>query len=299
MGLTYKSRTIADAKVLDIFGVQGVGCYQLNFSLEFNLPNWEPADGKAVLGNLRADISVGANRENLKRIGYALPETPLPLETKEITQRQCIQFLLNLSEQQLFALEALRNGGGLYFRVTVSGEARGERDSQWAREDFLYEATISDWARVLQQLDYADILVIGVELPKAELGHKLRPVTKLIRDAHGDLLGGRYDSVVARCRQALEGVRKVLGQQDKSAGALEKFCKAARKTMTKHERELLVREAAYHYAHLAHHVDLTGAQQSYSRGDAMFLLAVASAAISSEIAEASAYPPPVETDQAE
>lgn len=126
MGLTYKSRTIADAKVLDIFGVQGVGCYQLNFSLEFNLPNWEPADGKAVLGNLRADIAVGANRENLKRIGYALPETPLPLETKEITQRQCIQFLLNLSEQQLFALEALRNGGGLYFRVTVSGEARGE-----------------------------------------------------------------------------------------------------------------------------------------------------------------------------
>lgn len=288
MSLTYNSRIIADAQVQGVFGLRGIGCYQLRFSLDFNLPNWGPHDETIVLSGLRAEIAVGANPGDFKLLGYAVPEAPLSLQTKEFPQRQPMLFLLDLSEQQLFALENMRNGGGLYFRVAVSGEARGSKDRQWAREEFRHEVTLSDWSRVLRDLGYSDVLVVGVELPKAELGHKLRPAVELVRQAHGDLIGGRYDSVVARCRQALESLRTVLGQKESIEGALDKFCKGPRKTMTKHERELLIGEAARHYAHLAHHVDQAGEQQWYSRGDATFLLAITAATISSEVAGASA-----------
>lgn len=287
LSLTYNSRIIADAQVQGIFGLRGIGCYQLRFSLDFNLPNWGPHDETIVLSGLRAEIAVGANPGEYKLLGNAMPEAPLSLQTKEFPQRQLMLFLLDLSEQQLFALETIRNGGGLYFRVTVSGEVRGPKDGQWAREELRHEVTLSDWSRVLRDLGYADVLVIGVELPKTELGHKLRPAVELVRQAHGDLIGGRYDSVVARCRQALESLRTVLGQKEGIDGVLEKFCKGPRKAMTKHERELLIGEAARHYAHLAHHTDQVGEQQWYSRGDAIFLLAITAATISSEVASAS------------
>lgn len=288
LSLTYNSRIIADAQIQGVFGLRGIGCYQLRFSVDFNLPNWGPHDEIIVLSGLRAEIAVGANPGEFKLLGYAAPEAPLSLETKEFPQRQPMLFLLDLNEQQLFALESMRNGGSLHFRVTISGEARGSNGGQWAREEFRHEVTLSDWSSVLRDLGYADVLVIGVELPKAELGHKLRPAAELVRQAHGDLISGRYDSVVARCRQALESLRTVLKQKESIDGALDKFCKGPRKAMTKHERELLIGEAARHYAHLAHHVDQAGEQQWYSRGDATFLLTIAAATISSEVAGASA-----------
>lgn len=297
MSLTYNSRIIADAQVQRIFGLRGIGCYQLRFSLDFNLPNWGPPHEKIVLSGLRSEIYVGAKRGEFKLLGYATPETPLSLETKEVPQKQSILFLLDLSEQQLFALESMRNGGSLDFRVTVSGEARGSNDRQWAREELRHEVTLSDWSRVLRELGYADVLVIGVELPIAESGHELRPAVELVRQAHGDLIGGRYDSVVARCRQALESVRTVLGQKKCIDAALEKFCKGHRKAMNKHEREMLIGEAARHYTHLAHHVDQDGEQQWYSRGDATFLLTITAATICSEVAGVSVVLPGLDGSQ--
>lgn len=294
LSLTYNSRIIADTQVQGVTGLRGIGCYQLRFCVDFNLPNWGPHDETIVLSGLRAEIAVGANPTEFKLLGHAMPETPLSLQTKACPQRQPMLFLLDLSEQQLFGLESVRNGGDLYFRVTISGEARGSKDGQWAREELRHEVTLSNWSRVLRDLGYADLLVIGVELPKAELGHRLRAAVELVRQAHRDLIAGRYDSVIARCRQALESIRSVLGQKESIEGALDKFCKGPRKTMTKHERELLVGEAARHYAHLAHHVDQAGEQQWYSRGDANFLLAITAAMISSEVAGSSEMLPEVD-----
>ncbi|MDP1610663.1 MAG: hypothetical protein Q8M11_06370 [Sulfuritalea sp.] len=299
MSLTYCSRIVADTRVLGVHGAPGIGVYRLRFSIEFSIPNWSDVSEKVTVSNLWADVFAGIVSGELKFLGQAGPESPLFLEPNKYAQKSSLLFQLDLSESQIFALETLRNGGGLRFKFILMGYADGNLDRIAVRDELQCDVTLSDWARVLKEIGYCDVLIIGLELPGNHIGNALVPARDLVTKAHADLIAGRYDDVVARCRKALDSVQTVLNEKDTTNLAVERFNKGPRRLMTKLERELLVVEAVRHYSHLAHHVDEDGDPEWYSRSDATFLLAMAVAVLGNAgtRAAARAEAPPITPDQ--
>lgn len=284
VSLTYMSKVIADTRVLGISGTPGIGIYRLRFSIEFAVIGQRESDEAVSVSNLRADVFAGPSGGVCSILGYAEPESPLFLEPGKIAQSRPVLFHLDLSESQLFKLETIRNGGGIRFRLIVTGYASGHHGNASVRDELQFEATLSDWVRVLDEVSYSDVLVFGMELPESSTGERLAPARDMVVKARADLIAGRYDAVVSRCRNALESVQIALGEKDKSSSAVETFCKGPRRAMTKLEREWLVCEAVRHYSHLAHHVDGCGEPEWYSRSDATFLLALAAAVVSNAVA---------------
>jgi hypothetical protein len=282
LSLSHGSRIIADTKVQSVSGRKGIGTYQLRFSVELVVPAWPNEPNTATLRNMRSRIFAGAGRGDVQYLGIAEAEAPLAIQPTQYSQQQGLLFDLDLTPQQLFALEEIRNGGDLYFVLHLMGETQGMHGALPAHDDIHYHVTLSDWARVLRELDYDDILVVGVVLPQVGPDSKVLQAVTLIRQAHGDLHFGRYDAVVNRCRHALDSIHIALGEKDAVNVAVEKF-KNQRRMMTKLERELLIGEVARHYTQLAHHVDGQGEPEWYSRSDALFLLGFAAAAVCSAV----------------
>lgn len=288
MSLNHGSRIIANPKVQHVSGRKGIGIYQLRISIEFEIPNWPNEPNTAILRNMRSRMLAGPERGDPQLLGTAEAEASLTIQPNQHSQRLGLLFELNLTPQQLFALEEIRNGAGLYFTVHLFGETVGIHGTLPAHDDIHHHVTLSDWARVLRELEYADILVVGVTLPQVMQDSKVYQAVTLIRLANEDLHYGRYDAVVNRCRLALDSLHAAMTEKDIVNAAVDKF-KTKRKTMTKLERELLIGEAVRHYTQLAHHVDDDdGNPEWYSRSDALMILGFAAAAVCSAASRAAA-----------
>lgn len=288
MSLNHGSRIIANPKVQHVSGRKGIGIYQLRFSIEFGVPNWPEEQNTAVLRNVRLRILAGAERGDLQFLGMAEAEASLTIQPNQHSQQPSLLFDLNLTPQQMFALEEVRNGADLHFTINLFGETVGIHGTLPAHDDIHHRVTLSDWARVLRELNYADILVVGVTLPQVMQDSKVYPAVTFIRQANEDLHCGRYDAVVNRCRLALDSLHAAMAEKDMVNAAVEKF-KTKRKTMTKLERELLIGEAVRHYTQPAHHVDDDdGNPEWYSRSDALMILGFAAAAVCSAVSRAAA-----------
>lgn len=280
MSLSFGSRIIADPRVLYISGRRGIGIYQLRFSIEFRVPSWADEPNTALLRNLSAYVFSGEERSgDVQPLGNAQPEQQITLQPNQYSQTRTLIFDLNLSPEQVFSLEQIRNGGGIQFVVHIKGEAVGKRGGDPAEEKVNCAVTLSDWARILREFGYADIILLGVALPQVTADSKLHHAVTLVRQANEDLHFGRYDAVVNRCRLALDSLRSALDEKEDAVAAIEKF-NSKRRSMNKLERELFVGEAVRHYTQLAHHVDDgAGEPEWYSQGDAYFALALSAASL--------------------
>lgn len=284
MSLTYNSRIIADAQVKQLSGNPGIGFYQIRFSIELTRVAWPGDDVKGVyLSDLRARVLVGTSRDCMTLLGMAHPEAAIVIEPCQYSDRSWLLFDLDLSPQQLFELEALRSGGDLHFQLQMMGQAYGPNGAYPTRDDIFKHVTISDWGNVLGAIGYADILVLGFEIPTGEEGAAAAAAAKCLRQAQEDLLRGRYDAVVSQCRLAIEGIHIACDEGSESAASAMKYSSKERKSMTKGERALFISEAIRHFAHLAHHPNADGSQETFCRSDAQAIFACTVAAIDSAL----------------
>ncbi len=285
MSLNHNSRIVAEARALNIHGRKCIGSYQLRFSIEFVIPPWLDAKAEdfASLSEMRAEISISVDRKSFEFLGHANPEVPQTFENSHYPIRLNLLFDLNLSAQQLFAIEEFREGNGLAFKINLTGKTKGKSGTCVAQDVIDYNATLSDWSKILEQLGYADILVVGIQLPRIADSSQLRPAIEWIRQAHGCLLNGQYSDVVGKCRMALDSLQTILDDRSDTNLAVEKFYNKQKRMMSKTERELLISEVVRHYTHPAHHVEGNGQSEWYSRSDATFILALAAATISSGV----------------
>jgi hypothetical protein len=137
----------------------------------------------------------------------------------------------------------------------------------------------------IAQLGYLECLLVSLELPIA-VPEELRNALAQLRAAHQDLIAGRYDSCIGRCRIAMDALEAVVGYGSAVVDVRQAFAsKTDREAMAKRARADLVRLAVRHYTHLAHHVDDNGAPESFSRQDAMFILSATAGAVWDATAE--------------
>lgn len=278
---------VADLRPVSIHGVRGIGCHRLQFSLEI-MVHKSPAGTAVFIGNPMCLVyGTRSQSEPPRPLGVATFETSWFTETTDYPRREHLSIYLDLSSEQLESLERLRSGGSFFFkldfRAIVKSPQRGVSRSD---EQVWFEANLSAWSKVLEQLGHFEFLLLCLELPSEKLAPDLRSALDQIRKAHNDLTAGRYDATVSRVRLAMDSLDTFLGGAS-SADAMHAFAanRDSREGMSKRARADLVRVAVRHYTHLAHHVAQDGYPESFSRHDAIFVLGAAAAAIWDAIGE--------------
>jgi hypothetical protein len=302
MSFTFKAgRIIADARVEGVSGKRILGGYQLHFGVELTIHPHTPELAPTIISQWTAHVSCATGGGDLTSFAPARPELPMALQTFGWVDRKHAGFLVDLSPQQLADLEQQRGGGGLRFALTVSalagrvitGASAQEAplsmlaDIELTSDVLTYSMGMSDWVRLLNNMDFRQTMVFSVQFPAGTASKPFGAAQVLLEQARERLLQGQYDAVVSLARKIMESIAAAAGEADQVRAATNKFrdSREARESMTKRERGLVVQEAVRHYTHLAHHVDeVDGASEWYSRADAVFVLALATAVFSDALA---------------
>lgn len=277
MSISDGMHVIAEFGIVGVSGSRGVGISRLQFATEVEVG---ATPGKQVLVTSPVCFAcAGPSTDAMKPLGRTSIETSWYTQTAEHSRREGLSVFVDLSWEQIEALERLRNGRLLIFRLDIHAIVQSQsRGLQRGFQQAFYELNVSAWSKVLKELGYMDLLLLAVELPLHGVPEWLMSASQEFRKAHEDLIAGRYDTVIARIRLVAEAIDRVIPSDQSRSALIETFAKPdARQRMSKDQRAEFVRVALRHYTHLAHHPDTKGGTQTFSRHDAMFVLAAAAA----------------------
>lgn len=296
MSINFGARGIADIRMIaPPRGIPGIGFSRLQFPIEFHLDGL-PAPA-VVLEQLIANVSAGPPGAAQQPLGKAVPQNSWFTWTIEHRRTETIVLELDLAGERLEALERVRAGGPLVFQFDLSLHVRRPVQAQpgmqsiWVNvqpgsERVQLLVNTSDWAQVLNQLGYLDLLIVAVDLP-IEAPDQLREAVKLMREAHADLIAGRYNATVGSCRLAMESVGPLVSSEPSQNRISKAFAESedSRRAMSTSDRAELVRMAVRHFCNPAHHVGQNGSPEVFSRHEALFILTAAAGVIWEAIAQ--------------
>jgi len=289
MSIAIKSQGIGDIRPIGSpFGTPGVGFTRLKFPLALQLDAL--CDPAAYLTQFLAEVSVTIPGQTPRSLGRAQPHASWVVCTFEHAQSQPFEVWLDLSGEQLEALERQRVGQRMEFHVDLHLQIHYRSAIHSARADARFQVNESAWAEVLRQVGYLDQLIVAVELP-FDAPKQMRKAVQYVRSAHQHLIAGRYADAVRVCRLAMESL---LPLTDDAAGKAIRIAFAGaenvRRQMTTAQRAELVRLAVHHFANPAHHEEPAKPSEVYSRQDALFILSAAAGVVWEAVGRHNAMP---------
>jgi len=289
MSLNYNSRIIADARITNINGMRGLGVSILRLHVEFRKTPWRADEAQIVASVQWGVLNLRTASGIIRELGRAHLDLPIHLTPSPDGGVVCHTFSIALSDAQLFAIEEVRKGEHVELRLNLVASGYSAQYGHLAiTDDISSTVSLSDWARISNELGHGDVIVLGVHLPIGEEAAPLRSAIGFLHQANKHLLNGEYDAAVARCRLAVESAQKILGDDAATRDAMLTYQKQ-RASMSALQREQMIREAVRNYTHLAHHVDSQGGVEQYGRSDATFLLTMAAAVITKAAARAQTH----------
>ena len=280
MTLQYNWQPVADLTVSGLTGARGVGVRYLQLSIRFAVFNRSERGVDVRIDSLSALVSVKPAGGNLQYLGLGQFESPLSLKVEDHAYQSFFLMRVELTDTQVLALETMRGGGGLEFQIDVRGLGHAQTGTVPVADTVNYSANLSKWADVLRELGYADVFVVGIELPLRDIPLSLSSAAGMLRTAQRQLLAGEYSVVVATCRNALDSILAALDVSESVQAARTNRPKDS-DDETKLQRALKILAAVRRYAHLAHHVSNDGHPEWYSRSDATLVLSTTSALLTS------------------
>lgn len=273
MGISWNNRTIADARLTGVHGGRLAGGYALRLGVEFDVLNWNEADPLPQV--LMAPARVWLHGQAGLSLGLAYPETIQPFTVSQHAGKRGVLFDLQLTQQAMEALERLRNGQGVSLAIKLQAEVRRGPEIQIAWEDLTGTFNISQWIAALDQAGYGRTLLFEVPIPSEPAG--LGIAMELLETARGFLASGHYPEVVSKCRMVLESLTQELDE----GPAIKAARDAQKQDRTALQRELMMRQAAIDFAHLAHHPTGISLDEAFDRNAAQMMLGTAAALVSS------------------
>jgi hypothetical protein len=281
MGINYDSRAIGNARATHISGRAGVGMSELGFSLAWSL--YPKSNDVFTIFGTWIWVSVMTNADKTPLVlGQAMPEVAWCDESRDgQPYDQHLMYRLALPNAQLLALEELRQGGSLVFRLDIRGNSHGPSGVRSIDDQLLMTVNVSDWSRVLREAGLADVLVVGVHMPIDGPDH-VRAALNLVRKANEHLEFGHYSAAVAECRRAIESLWKSANLTDEAREARKSLSTMnGQLSMTKRDRELAMGEALRIFCHNAHHVGADAEPEMFGRMDAALAVSTTAALVSS------------------
>lgn len=303
--LTFGSVNFAKLSVSGLQGIQMLGGYGLAFNIRTDTMAWTQPEQAVTIESWSLNLFLIAPGGTDKLVGQGTSLYPQTIKSYSFPNDANTHLMVRLTAEQFALLEVARAGRNLTFKLDLKCYCSGNVGSDpapggdplrptyrsWTPEKTFcqaiidYEVPIKEWQKVLQELDFLDLMVFPITFPSKLTAANLQPAQRMLRQAQDHFLHGRYGEVVSLSRKLMESIRDALSQKPAIDSALHKF-KTQKDSMTKAERSLMVQEAVRHYSHPAHHVDkATGNPEWYSRDDAMFVLATSAAVFAEAIAQ--------------
>lgn len=276
MGISWNNRTIADARLTRIYGGRMAGGYVLRLGVDFDVLNWDEAAPPPIV--IVAPARVCVQGQTGMVLGWAYPEVLKPFTVSQYASKLGVLFDLPLTQQAMEALERHRSGLNVSLSVKLQAEVRCGVEVQPGWADLTCTFNLSQWLEVLDQAGYGRTLLFEVPIPTEPAG--LGSAIEHLEVARRFLVSGHHSEVVAKCRMVLERLTQELNEEQAFKAARDSH----RTDRTAPQRELLMRQAALDFSHLAHHPTGTSLHDSFDRNAAQMMLGVTAALVSSAMA---------------
>jgi len=149
MSIVYPSgKIIADFHSEGITGRPALGFFRLIFSFRYEvIPHPE---NQYSFNHVKAEVEAGTVQQKTQLVGIAEPERLLFIQTTHNPQRSTISFFLDLDKNRINAIEKMRNGGDLYFKIRIYGQADGEQIPWPEQDELLIPVNQKSWRVALK-----------------------------------------------------------------------------------------------------------------------------------------------------
>jgi hypothetical protein len=213
-------------------------------------------------------------------LGYLRRQgTEFPLTTYQHTSTRNITLEIELDARRIEAIERVRIGGDLFFRVNLCGVAHGgrEKSSQPVHATLQYRANQSTWAEVLEQMDYRQTMLLEIPVPRDDTGPQLPEAAKHLQTAQTHMLRGHFRDAVGACRDVMESLSAALNDEGDQLPEVIKSWFEGTRSMGKEERLRIVRRAIKILTHPARHADEVSTSIEWGPTDARAAIIMAAA----------------------
>ncbi len=266
-----QNRIIVDFRENGLSSRPGLTGGLLQFSVESYVPETPSDKAGSTCFNLLAKVYVED-----QYLGRAYPEQPKRFTTTDYVQNACFFFELTVLPQQIEAVEKVRLGNGLNFRLDLSCEILDSHNATHNNANLTYRISQSEWLNVLSRIGCGDYLLF--ELPVYSGGdNEIRKAFGEFSIAKDHFYLGHYFDVVAHCRIALEFI-----SNDSELRKVKCDARSGSRNMLKSERLLHFHAVLIDLTHLAHHGASDGYITSFSRDEAQLVLGATASILSSE-----------------
>src|SRR5690348_2857506 len=129
----------ADPRITGVTGRPGLGISRLQFSLTLELRTHR--EQVLALSKLTGQVSAGISRSGpFQALGRVAPEASWSVETGSYSRAEHLALFLDLTSEQLEALERLRGGASLVFEFDLRVQVRTEGQNHRGFETIQFEA---------------------------------------------------------------------------------------------------------------------------------------------------------------
>jgi hypothetical protein len=277
MSFTFNGNIIADLTMRSISGTPGIAFHRLVFSCDISVYAWQSLD--AVVQDLRGDVFVRPSSGLETLLGSVQPDSAYVIDTRETAYQSQLNFFIDLDRRRLEAVEELRKGGDLSFRLVVAGIAdAASRHGPRRVHDSGLSLSVNQrtWIDTLKNMQYGQYLLFEIPVPHAEAAGELKRACEYFEKAREQFWIGHYDESVGDCRKALESLSASLGDKEEVKRVKDAYFakKDQREDMSIRERLLFLREVTKHMTHPAAHGVDPQSQGAYDNRDARLVLAM-------------------------
>jgi hypothetical protein len=270
-------RVLADTRFVAVHGAPAADGFHIKISIEFRGLAWHDASPAPIVRLAPAQVTLMGEHEIV--LGYATPESTIPICLSQHGDTRNHLHELTLSAAAMERVEALRAGQGIVLRLKIQGEIW--KDSQAVCLQDLVECRInqSEWLVALDQCGYGKFLLFEVPVFSSRDPRAPTPA-RYLQQAKDHFVKGHFDEVVAVCRKALESAVEVTQTQEAQQRAVKAFKGGKDKELDFDQRELLIRQMVMNLTHLAHHHELGSDTVRFDRGAASMVLGITASIVS-------------------
>ncbi len=275
----FGSTYFADVDLKRLWGSLGLGFYRLMAEIGITMHNRNPEE-KVTVTNIGGELWVHGKDNKEHYLGYLRRQgVDLPLETYPHINTTSISLEAELSPQRISAIEEVRLGEDLSFRLDIFGIANGDRekDSQPVRATLQYRANQSTWIEILEQMGYKRTMLLEVPIAEDEVSPLFAEARNHLQMAQTHLLRGHYRDAVGACRDVMEALSIALNdERDQLPETIKSWFEDSR-SMGKEERIRLMRRAFKVLTNAARHADEIATSIEWGPVDARVSIIIAAA----------------------
>lgn len=270
---------IGELRFENMRGEPGAGHFRLVFRIHFVIYA-RRSDEEFALLPFEADVVVSRSDEQALRLGRAVDVNQHSvININKHSSPQYIDFGLELDRARVEAIETVRGGGELRFRLTVSTIGSGPKGTWRALEMIQAPVNQGTWIEALQRMGYGETALLEVPVVPRDACPQLTAAFDYLADAQSDLLHGDWRDAVGKTRDIMEAIASALGEEGDQLAEFQKLFEKVRGS-DRATRLRVLRRALTLFAAPAKHGDEKSSAIDWKRSDAVMAVHMAAALLS-------------------